>query len=622
MAFTKINAAGIGTTETVTVDGLTVINNGSFGGNLTVSGVLTYEDVTNVDSVGLITARNGIVVGSGITLSKDGDIFATGITTVSGNVKVGTGITLSPDGDGFYTGVVTATSFSGSGANLTGIDTDLVSDTTPQLGGDLDTNDNAIRCSDSNGTNNQITFGDSNDLQIRHQSNSSYIINSTGNLNIGSNNEVRIKGGSDVAEMMIKCVDNGTVELYHDGTKKFETISTGVVITGSDDGDGGAKGDFKFFQTDGTLKIMFDASTSQFEFLDNSKASFGNDDDLKIYHDSNNSAINHNGTGDLYIQSNNNIYIRNIGGDNYISAIEDGAVELYYNNTKRIETNNTGAFVTGELGCDTLYMGDNEKVKIGNGDDIQIFHDGTENFIEIGQNLIIKQGGENIARFHPNADVELYYDSSKKFETHTNGVQVHNGGIDLNRQAAAHSGAIYFAGFGDTNHVLWQDFYDNPNGTRGTGSGFDGIKWNVYAGIHFYKGNEGETLASFLADSSCKLYFNNGNRLETASGGAICYGTLTETSDIALKTDIQPLTNVLDKIKQISGYKYQFKETGHDAMGVTAQDVEKVFPEIVQGSEGEKTLAYSGLVGALVEAVKELSTKNDALETRIKTLEE
>ena len=45
------------------------------------SGVLTYEDVTNVDSVGLITARNGIVVGSGITLSKDGDIFATGVTT-------------------------------------------------------------------------------------------------------------------------------------------------------------------------------------------------------------------------------------------------------------------------------------------------------------------------------------------------------------------------------------------------------------------------------------------------------------------------------------------------------------------------------------------------------------
>ena len=101
MAFTKITAAGIGSTETVTLDGVSVINNESIGGNLTVTGnatiggVLPYEDVTNVDSVGVITARAGVLVGSGITLSKDGDIFATGVTT--------------------------STTFSGSGADLTGL---------------------------------------------------------------------------------------------------------------------------------------------------------------------------------------------------------------------------------------------------------------------------------------------------------------------------------------------------------------------------------------------------------------------------------------------------------------------------------------------------------------------
>ena len=89
MAFTKINAAGIGTTETVTVDGLTVINDGSFGGNLSVGGTITYEDVTNVDSVGIITARAGVLVGSGITLSKDGDVFATGVTTTGSLVSSG-----------------------------------------------------------------------------------------------------------------------------------------------------------------------------------------------------------------------------------------------------------------------------------------------------------------------------------------------------------------------------------------------------------------------------------------------------------------------------------------------------------------------------------------------------
>ena len=113
MSFTKINAAGIGSTETITISGLSVVGDGSFGGNVSVAGTLTYEDVTNIDSVGLITARNGIVVGSGITLSSDGDVFAVGVLTATsyGNINVGSGITLSSDGDGFFTGITTTTSF-------------------------------------------------------------------------------------------------------------------------------------------------------------------------------------------------------------------------------------------------------------------------------------------------------------------------------------------------------------------------------------------------------------------------------------------------------------------------------------------------------------------------------
>ena len=149
MAFTKITAAGIGSTETVTLDGVSVINNESIGGNLTVTGnatiggVLTYEDVTNGDSVGLITARNGIVVGSGITLSQDGDGFYTGVvtaTTFSGNF---TGGTFTGDGSALtgvastdnirtntnatflqninVSGTVTATSYAGDGSALTGL---------------------------------------------------------------------------------------------------------------------------------------------------------------------------------------------------------------------------------------------------------------------------------------------------------------------------------------------------------------------------------------------------------------------------------------------------------------------------------------------------------------------
>ena len=78
MSFTKINAAGIGSTETITVNGLSVIGDGSFGGNVSVAGTLTYEDVTNVDSVGLNS------VGPAYTLDVDGDINSTGSIRVNG----------------------------------------------------------------------------------------------------------------------------------------------------------------------------------------------------------------------------------------------------------------------------------------------------------------------------------------------------------------------------------------------------------------------------------------------------------------------------------------------------------------------------------------------------------
>ena len=132
---------------------ITVPRDGTFSRNVSIAGTLTYEDVTNVDSIGLVTARNGIEVGASpgvaASISVDGNAIFSGITTIGGNVKVGTGITLSPDGDGFYTGVVTATTFSGSlaasnltgalpaisGANLTGIEAGITTSNAATMSG-------------------------------------------------------------------------------------------------------------------------------------------------------------------------------------------------------------------------------------------------------------------------------------------------------------------------------------------------------------------------------------------------------------------------------------------------------------------------------------------------------
>ena len=118
---------------------ITVPRDGTFSRNVSIAGTLTYEDVTNVDSIGLVTARNGIEVGASpgvaASISVDGNAIFSGITTIGGNVKVGTGVTLSPDGDGFYTGVVTATTFSGSGANLTSLPAAQLTGTLPAISG-------------------------------------------------------------------------------------------------------------------------------------------------------------------------------------------------------------------------------------------------------------------------------------------------------------------------------------------------------------------------------------------------------------------------------------------------------------------------------------------------------
>ena len=109
------------TTGSVIVSGgVGIAGSLNVGGSVSVGGTLTYEDVTNIDSVGIITARSNILVGSGITLSPDGDVFTTGVSTFSSNIKVGSGITLSPDGDVFTTGVSTFSSNVNIGVGTTG----------------------------------------------------------------------------------------------------------------------------------------------------------------------------------------------------------------------------------------------------------------------------------------------------------------------------------------------------------------------------------------------------------------------------------------------------------------------------------------------------------------------
>lgn len=95
--------------------------------------------------------------------------------------------------------------------------------------------------------------------------------------------------------------------------------------------------------------------------------------------------------------------------------------------------------------------------------------------------------------------------------------------------------------------------------------------------------------------------------------GTITCTSLTQTSDERLKDNIQTINNALNKVQALRGVSYIRKTSGTKEIGVIAQEVRKVVPEVVTEGEEMLSVAYGSLVGLLIEAIKELDKKVDML---------
>ena len=154
---------GIACTHNLTVSGIA-----TFTGDVTVRGVLTYQDVTNVDAIGLVTARSGIDVTGGDVKILDGNFSVSGVTTL--------GTTKLPD----------------------------------------DT---------------QIVIGDSDDFKLYHDGDHTYLDEvGQGNLKLRTNT-FKVSNVSESKTSILSQASSST-ELYYDGTKRLETTSTGALVTG------------------------------------------------------------------------------------------------------------------------------------------------------------------------------------------------------------------------------------------------------------------------------------------------------------------------------------------------------------------------------------------------------
>lgn len=90
-----------------------------------------------------------------------------------------------------------------------------------------------------------------------------------------------------------------------------------------------------------------------------------------------------------------------------------------------------------------------------------------------------------------------------------------------------------------------------------------------------------------------------------------------QTSDVRLKTNIHPITDALDDIMQLKPVSFNFKAGGEQGLGFIAQDIEKVYPELVSKGAGMKSVNYDGLIAPLVGAVQELKEENRELRQKI-----
>jgi len=130
----------------------------------------------------------------------------------------------------------------------------------------------------------------------------------------------------------------------------------------------------------------------------------------------------------------------------------------------------------------------------------------------------------------------------------------------------------------------------------------------------------------------CEIDGNDSNAKVTFGGDVYTYGSFFNSSDLRLKTDIEPIENALDKVCRLRGVSYRLKENYNPesmkSLGMIAQELEQEFPELVSENRGYKNIHYYNFTAALLDSAKELKSRNDALEAkhaaweaRIKVLE-
>lgn len=506
-----------------------------------------------------------------------------------------------------------------------------------------------------------------------------------------TSNQTTFSGGDDNSATLSYTVDNLQVVMNGvilDPSDYTATNGTSVVLAA-----GAATGDllniyaFKSFTTadmvsktnGGTFAgaVTFGGGA---DFGDNVKARFGTGNDLEIYHDGSNSFIagktGENKTVVVKPGGTGSVLITNSAGDNIITQQGDAA-NLHYDGVTKIATTSTGVDVTGVITTDGLTtsadisVADNIKAKWGTGNDLHIYHDGADSYIQehgsgslyIGADSTIALTNAAVtttkAQFITGGAVNLFHNNSQKFETTSTGVGVtgnltaqSTGSTKLNiRHTASGNGYGYiFRTTGSTTNDLIVESEVNGTATErmrieSTGNIKISDKFRFTAGgdfeapaTGFSQGTNSKQFAAAIiyssrssTSSSAHMAFYNSNGevgTITTQSSSTAYNT---SSDYRLKENVADMTGAIDRVKALAPKRFNFiADDSVTVDGFLAHEAQSVVPEAITGTKDEvdddgnavmQGIDQSKLVPLLTGALQEAIAKIETLETKVAALE-
>ena len=444
------------------------------------------------------------------------------------------------------TGIVTTlTATTGIVTTLTANTTTLLSDvsfTGASYNMTWDKSDNSLIVND----NARVKFGTGKDLHIYHnESNSVIREEGTGNLNLqttGGNVEILV----NTTETAAKFISDGAVELYHNDSKKLETASGGVTVTGTVSatafsGDGSALTGIANTDVIFPDKISLGDGGSS----DGDQICVGVGSDLKIYHANSNTSsyVSHeNGSGYLFLQG-DAIQLRTrtaTDNDIYVNCSQGGAVGLYHNDVKTFETTSDGAKIISNGSSNGLFVyhsNGNEVARLAHGGS------GDEGYLSLrdSNSTTVSIAAEVGQTGYISGPSSFYFGTTSAPSSSQRGVKISS--ATTGNPILLVTSSAHYTGGGYTHYRIIDDH-----------------------GIVGYINADGDGTASY-----------------------------NSSSDYRLKENVVPITDGIEKLKTLKPYRFNFKtaDASKVIQGFYAHEVSEAVPNAVKGTKDEmKSLYY------------------------------